>query len=405
MPLHAHNRGANLIAGVIGNRDLVRISVVMSSAYGVAEFLSESYFHSSSVAVRSLIKLVWMLSVWSTVVGPLRRKSLEADRASDIERQLSRGLDMARTESECYDIARFAFERIAPGENLQLLLTDSSEAHLRHVLDDHSQEPACGVRSPNDCPAVRAAQTVSFTDTNAIDLCPHLRSLDHPVPSVCTPVTMLGRAAGVIHHFDVHERPNTELVETAAHLIGGKISMIRALTSSTLQASTDPLTGLFNRRSLENQANAMLASGTEVTVALVDLDHFKDLNDTHGHAAGDRALASFARLMAEAVRKSDLVSRYGGEEFVLVLVNQSLADAELIFGRLQRDLTTLNERSGMPPFTFSAGIAHSSQSRSLHELVALADTALMQAKNHGRNMIVRAAPDAVIDTFGWVEAT
>ncbi|WP_185827543.1 sensor domain-containing diguanylate cyclase [Halomonas nitroreducens] len=163
--------------------------------------------------------------------------------------------------------------------------------------------------------------------------------------------------------------------------------------------STDMLTGLLNRRAFFANGEAVLAHaarhGRRVPVAMVDLDHFKVLNDTHGHAAGDVALQRFATICRDSLRPYDLIGRVGGEEFALMLVDsepeeacsvlerlrQAVADSELVLGG-----ETLH-------FTVSLGMAFLAPGGDLGEALSRADRALYRAKRAGRNRIV--GPEAV----------
>ena len=138
--------------------------------------------------------------------------------------------------------------------------------------------------------------------------------------------------------------------------------MIRAMASSQLQATTDPLTGLLNRRSLEAVLDGIREVGGEFAVVFLDLDHFKDLNDTFGHDTGDRVLRSFAAALRRCSREGDTVARYGGEEFVVLLPEASMSAAAGFYERLKADLESASERGDLPAHTASGGrgrfIAH-----------------------------------------------
>ena len=102
-----------------------------------------------------------------------------------------------------------------------------------------------------------------------------------------------------------------------AKLSGARIGLLRVMAETQLQASTDTLTGLLNRRSFSEQVASIPQLMHPVAMAMADLDHFKRLNDTYGHETGDRALRLFARVLRDSLRQSDMVSRYGGEEFAI----------------------------------------------------------------------------------------
>ena len=166
------------------------------------------------------------------------------------------------------------------------------------------------------------------------------------------------------------------------------IAIERAETLSRLErvASTDDLTGLANRRAWDEQLKREVArarrEGTPLTVALLDLDHFKRYNDRYGHQAGDRLLKELAANWQGVIRETDILARYGGEEFALALPGADLGDAMGLLERL-REVTPLDER-------VSAGAVQWDGSEPEHELIARADVSLYDAKRGGRDRIVSA---------------
>jgi diguanylate cyclase (GGDEF)-like protein len=164
------------------------------------------------------------------------------------------------------------------------------------------------------------------------------------------------------------------------------------------QALRDPLTGLHNRRYLFEMAPGLLElarrQGTTLCVVLIDLDHFKLLNDTYGHQAGDLVLQRFAQLLTQMLRRSDVVCRHGGEEFVAVMPDISADGAEAMLDRLLEAFQTQPQDSGrrrLPRGSFSAGIARFPRhGHTLEQLLSRADRALYAAKNHGRARIEQA---------------
>ena len=179
--------------------------------------------------------------------------------------------------------------------------------------------------------------------------------------------------------------------------IGMRIGTVRAFEKTQLQAATDGLTGLPNRRSLEQQMRQIALSDKAFTVVMCDLDHFKMLNDTHGHAAGDNALRTFSEVLRQSLRDQDRVGRWGGEEFSFVLVGAGAANAEEMVNRLRKRLAQTLQMGKGPRFTASFGIADSAMSRRPEDLIRLADVALYQAKASGRDRACIADPSAAHD--------
>ena len=162
---------------------------------------------------------------------------------------------------------------------------------------------------------------------------------------------------------------------------------------STL-ASVDALTQLPNRRHTADLASATIAdaclASKPLTLALIDLDHFKGINDQYGHAGGDHVLREFARLSRDVLREGDTFGRWGGEEFLLVMPDTPLDLALAIVERLRgraRDIVLPNAQPGFK-VSLSAGLASTgANAASLDALIASADVALYRAKNEGRNMV------------------
>ena len=167
-------------------------------------------------------------------------------------------------------------------------------------------------------------------------------------------------------------------------------------------ARTDSLTGLFNRRYINEQLALHCASSRRhdfsIAVLMVDVDYFKRLNDTFGHAAGDDALRHVADRIARALRTEDLAGRWGGEEFVVVLPHTSLDDAVVVAERLRVDLgaAPVELGSGGDLVTLSASIGVAAHQGELADtLVHRADLALYEAKHSGRNRVCAARPTSV----------
>jgi diguanylate cyclase (GGDEF)-like protein len=315
-------------------------------------------------------------------------------RRREFETHLANALEMAEGEPEVLDAIQRAITVTLPDAPAELLLADNSHAHLSRMVtaSPTGEPPGCSVQSPQSCPAARRAQVQRFPDSEDLDACPKLR--DRPQgrrSAVCVPVSIMGRTVGVIHATDVPRATVDEArlldLQTLANLAGNRIGMIRIMAETQLQASTDSLTGLVNRRTLESRVQALRTESADYAFAMTDLDHFKDLNDTYGHETGDRALRLFASTLRQQVRSEDTVCRYGGEEFAIVLPRATVSEATEVLERVRHSLALAISSGGSPSFTASFGIAHSSSYADFDEVVARADQALFQAKDAGRNCI------------------
>ncbi len=179
------------------------------------------------------------------------------------------------------------------------------------------------------------------------------------------------------------------------------MSLARARQAElTLLLRTDALTGLVNRRaleqSLEREVARALRFGAPLAVVLFDLDHFKRVNDTFGHRAGDAVLAAVGGVLRQSVREIDLAGRYGGEELMLVLPETDLEGARIVAERVRASVEALEvaqDTGEVVRVTLSAGCAVFSQARAadVASLVRCADDALYRAKDEGRNRVVTSA--------------
>ena len=159
-------------------------------------------------------------------------------------------------------------------------------------------------------------------------------------------------------------------------------------------AITDPLTHIMNRRGITVGLLDAMAHAeryrTPLIVAMADIDHFKEINDTYGHKAGDRVLQDVATILSEALRMPDKVGRYGGEEFLIVMPHTSLAQGRKIVERIRASVSKWNFDLGSKKIhlTISIGVTQFKPGEDLEKLISLADKALYDAKKGGRNLVV-----------------
>ena len=208
--------------------------------------------------------------------------------------------------------------------------------------------------------------------------------------------------------FDRHElkarlRAGKRILELQEQLVAAREQL-------RVQANHDSLTGLFNRVAilavLEKECARSRREGGSIAVMMADLDHFKRVNDTHGHHAGDAVLRETARKMLESVRPYDSVGRYGGEEFVVVVPGCTLTAAVEQAERLRKYVAA--EAVGVGdvriPNTISIGVAAAGDAPRPDQLLLAADEALYLAKKEGRNKVAKASGDhfAVTSSPSWL---
>jgi diguanylate cyclase (GGDEF)-like protein len=163
----------------------------------------------------------------------------------------------------------------------------------------------------------------------------------------------------------------------------------------------DSLTGLLNHTETKARLNLEVArakrNGEQVTFAMLDIDHFKRVNDTFGHLAGDGVIKSISRLLQQRLRKTDIIGRYGGEEFAVILPNTGTFNAEKVLNEIRESFSNIRHQGEKIEFaaTFSCGIASFPQYQDPFQLNTAADQALYLAKDSGRNRLVVARPDTL----------
>lgn len=344
---------------------------------------------------------------FNTMLAKLRQREellLGDHRRQELQTQIYKALEMADDEHAALEVVGRTLGAVLPDRPSELLLADNSKANLEQavVSGPVSDGPGCPVNSPFSCVAVRGGAPVTFESSRAIDACPHLRDRGgDPCSAVCVPVTFMGRAMGVLHTTGAeHEAMPAAEVDALSSLAaqsGARLGMLRTMARTSLQASTDALTGLMNRRTFQSRIRAMRRGGVKFSLVMADLDHFKRLNDTHGHEMGDRALTTFCAVAEAVLRQGDLMARWGGEEFAFALVGVSPQAAAEVLDRVRLELSARLSTSDIPGFTASFGVVAAGECDSLDDAVRRADDALYAAKAAGRNRVWVSGADAAVE--------
>ena len=310
------------------------------------------------------------------------------------------------TEEACAVITRSAL-LLFPNDCGALFVTNASK-NLVEVMavwgGFTSQEP---VFSPENCWALRSGRVHRVDDPAKSPLCAHVR------PGIrngylCVPMVAQGEAIGVLHLEMGPPGPDGRPVMTDAknrlalsvsdHL-GLALASLRLRETLHIQSIRDPLTGLYNRRymeeSLERELRRADRKQRPLAALMLDLDHFKRFNDTLGHAAGDATLRSIGNFLQSRMRKDDIVCRYGGEEFTIIMPESSLEIATQRAERLREDCKRLEislNGQFLGNVTFSVGIAcFPDHGTSAEQLLHIADLALYRAKAAGRDCVMAGA--------------
>jgi diguanylate cyclase (GGDEF)-like protein len=266
------------------------------------------------------------------------------------------------------------------------------------------------VISPSDCWALRRGQPFWSEQPGDGLICPHLK---HPVAAsyLCVPMAAQGETLGILHvqynrsqsakgteAFESLQQSQQRLAIAVAGQVGLSLASLRLRETLREQSIRDPLTGLFNRRfmqeSLDRELLRAKRKGCPLTVVLLDIDHFKRFNDTFGHDAGDAVLCLIAETLRLHYRGEDVICRYGGEEFAIVLPEAEAEDAVRRSEGLREAARSLRARhlgNVLDAITVSIGIAaYPEHASGGEELLRVADASLYRSKAMGRDRITVA---------------
>jgi len=270
------------------------------------------------------------------------------------------------------------------------------------------------VFAPDDCWALRRGQAYPLAGTQPSFSCKHLQWPNPDSPDagyLCVPLAAHNEMIGVLT-FDGEGAPTVEerrIALAAGEQLALALANLRLKETLRTQSIRDPLTGLFNRRylevSLERELQRAARRSQSLAVLMLDIDHFKRFNDSHGHEAGDALLAQFAEVLKHAARSEDIACRYGGEEFTVILLEADAATAQRRAETIRQataDMSVTYRQQQLPHVTVSIGVGvFPRDAQTPAELLRRADTALYLAKRAGRNRVASAesAADTSVCTF------
>jgi two-component system cell cycle response regulator len=297
-------------------------------------------------------------------------------------------------------------------------LAVATEAPVRFGLHSNPKTRASNEKAAREALGVHDAVVVPVEDEDAYDD-------EGGPPPIVLPIKFGSAVVGTIALAtrDPGHPRDRDLVAAVARELGGPIRMARLVEESQRLATIDPLTGLNNRRAfiegLGQELDRRARHGYPVSVMLLDVDHFKAINDRFGHATGDLVLASVGKALQTHFRKVDVVARWGGEEFVVALSGAAAEGAHIAAERLRQTIEELEvaRPSGEPPvkLTISLGLATHRLGEPLDSVVDRADRAMYGAKTMGRNRVVvdttgtdvaGAPPDGTeLETGRWKNAS
>ena len=338
--------------------------------------------------------------------GQVVRQLQAATEEISLLNNLASSLQSCRGIAEAKDLLQHFMERLFPGQSGALYVAQSARGVLEAKAAWGDTREWEALMETTDCWALRRGQMHDFSAGGSNLPCQHVRSPEGGY--VCVPMMAEGEVLGLLHLRDLahpgegaaagHEELRDH-AERLATQIGPAIASLTLREQLHQHSIRDGLTGLFNRRYLEETVGREILrarrSQVNVAVIMVDVDHFKQFNDTHGHQAGDAVLQAFATYLQESIRGDDIACRYGGEEFTIILPGTTPDGALERAEQLRRGTAELRLRlrgESLPSITASFGVAFFPQDGDTwNDLLRAADAALYRAKYEGRNRVVVAS--------------
>ena len=323
------------------------------------------------------------------------------DREMQLLNRMNDLLQSCVTLAEAYQVITLTAGDLFPGQNGCLAVLEGRDQHFEVVARWGTEAIIESIFSLQDCWALRRCQLHEVVNPQTGLLCQHF--IHTPQAGyLCLPLTVQGETLGVLCLIDSatrkgeHQRSLQQLAVTVGETIKLSLANLKLRDELRQQAIHDPLTGLFNRRYLDEtlprELHMAQRRNAPLSIAMLDIDGFKQFNDSFGHEPGDSLLREFGRVLREHLRKSDISCRYGGDEFVLVLPDSSIADTQERVEQIRVFLKGLKIHHGeqvLGPITLSVGIAQTPEhGTTASELLRAADEAMYAAKQAGRDRIV-----------------
>jgi len=357
--------------------------------------------------------------VGEDAIGRLARSFNQlADRVAERDREVALLHDMgqllqsANDDDEALRIVAQLVPALVPGASGAILtLSNSRDQLVRRAAFGAAERAGPEHCAPGSCWGLRKGQTYLVLEPASQVLCDHLATPAWPY--ICVPLSAHGQTLGLLHlesapgHESARLSVALGLLPTVASEVALALGNLALRAELRAQSVRDPLTGLFNRRYLEEtlarEIDRARRRHLSLTVAMTDLDHFKRLNDSWGHEAGDHVLRRFSELMRAHFRTQDVLCRYGGEEFALVFPDCTAEQARVRAVGFLAELRASEIPYGpstIRDVTASIGIAgFPRQGATPETLLRNADHALYEAKRGGRDR-VHVAAEAAPSTFG-----
>lgn len=338
----------------------------------------------------------------------LARQRLERERDAEwaireLLARMTQRLQGCENVNDVINVAELFAPNIAPGIAGRLYVLDRDPWQMRCVAHWLSPTGEEATFPPDECWAIRRGQSHPPVNGEPDIACYHLPASEGD-SSLCVPLIAQGEAIGLLsfQNITAENAPYRAYLELMAEALGLALANQRLRDALLEKALFDPLTGLRNRHHLEDtlqtQTAQAMRSGEPLSCMMIDIDHFKSINDRFGHEAGDQVIKSVASIVQRATHDNGLAFRYGGEEFLVLLSGADEEEAHACAQKIYTGVHELSLRYGLTeigPVDVSIGIASYPQHAQTDNLLRAADVALYRAKELGRSRIV---------SFGMLEA-
>ncbi len=338
----------------------------------------------------------------------LARQRLEKERDADwaireLLARMTQRLQGCENFDDVINVAELFAPNIAPGIAGRLYVFDRDPWQMRCVAQWLSPADDEATFHPDACWAVRRGQSHPPVNGEPDVACYHLPE-SQAESALCVPLIAQGEAIGLLSFQNItpENAPARAYLELMAEALGLALANQRLRDALLEKALFDPLTGLRNRHHLEDtlhtQMTQAMRNGEPLSCMMIDIDHFKSINDRFGHEAGDQVIKNVATIVQRAAHDGGLAFRYGGEEFLVLLPGAGEAEAHACAQKIYNGVHTLSLRYGLTeigPVDVSIGIASYPEHAQSDNLLRAADVALYRAKELGRSRIV---------SFGMLEA-
>jgi diguanylate cyclase (GGDEF)-like protein len=312
-------------------------------------------------------------------------------------------MQIMRDEGEAYALVKQHLERSIPDSSVVVLARNNSANRLTAVTSLPPESPIATAlldAEPESCLSVRLAREYHRgSGSNPLltcDICGVSAG-----QTTCVPSVVGGEVIGSVlieHPKGLHPEQRDSVSDSVSQA-APVLANLRTLAIAETRAATDALTGLSNRRACQDNLKRMLAlasrTASPLSAVLLDLDHFKQINDRFGHGAGDDALAAVGSVLAAGLRASDFAGRYGGEEFLILLPDTDSEGALNTAEKLRAAVQTVEVAQVDREITASLGVAtYPTDALDSDTLIRMADRALYSAKGAGRNRVELAMPSS-----------